>query len=188
MSNNTYVLVNPHIQGKFKTSIKATNSINAAKKLYRSLSEHFNNNVPKFFFTIQKGSSGKGKYYHFKVTEKRTKEDIDYNLEQHSFTGENNANKKFGKRLSKFKNKINKIGGKKKSKKSRKKSKKDDSSDSSDSSISSDDYSRTHYTVPYLDYPIYHWWYDPYVYNLDYVYVPTFYSYLTPYVEIRTAP
>ena len=48
-------------------------SINAAKKLYRSLSEHFNNNVPQFYFTVQKGSSGKGKYYHFKVTEKKAK-------------------------------------------------------------------------------------------------------------------
>ena len=31
---------------------------------------------------------------------------------------------------------------------------------------------------------IYYWWYDPYVYNLNSVYIPTFYSYITPYIEI----
>ena len=66
---NTYVLVNPYIQGSFEKKVKAKNSIEAGKLIYNSLSEHFNNNIPKFLFTIQKGSSGKGKYYNFKVKE-----------------------------------------------------------------------------------------------------------------------
>ena len=43
----------------------------AARKLYKKLSEHFNNSVPKFYFTIQKGGSGKGKFSHFIVKERK---------------------------------------------------------------------------------------------------------------------
>ena len=67
---NTYRLINPHVEGNLKTKIKADNSQEAANTLYKTLSEHFNNSVPVFLFSIQKGSSGSGKTYHFKVTEK----------------------------------------------------------------------------------------------------------------------
>ena len=30
--------------------------------------------------------------------------------------------------------------------------------------------------------PLYYWWYNPGVYNLDSVFIPTFYSYVTPYL------
>ena len=45
---NTYVLVNPHIEGSLETKVKAKNSIEAGKLLYNNLSEHFSNNLPKF--------------------------------------------------------------------------------------------------------------------------------------------
>ena len=32
--------------------------------------------------------------------------------------------------------------------------------------------------------PFNYWWYDPYLYGLNSVYIPTFYSYTTPYVEL----
>ena len=51
---NKYVLVNPFISGEFKNTVKANNSNEAAKIFYNNISEHFNNAVPKFFFTIQK--------------------------------------------------------------------------------------------------------------------------------------
>jgi hypothetical protein len=51
--SNMYKLVNPYIQGDMKTSLKSKNSITAAKSFYKGLSEHFNNNIPKFYFTIQ---------------------------------------------------------------------------------------------------------------------------------------
>jgi hypothetical protein len=78
---HNYVLVNPYIQGELNTTIKAKNSIDAAKELYNGLSEHFNNAVPKFYFTIQKGGSGKGKLYHFKVKETRKKNNVSFSLE-----------------------------------------------------------------------------------------------------------
>ena len=39
---NSYLLVNPHIEGKFKNKIKAKNSQEAASIFYKNLSEHFN--------------------------------------------------------------------------------------------------------------------------------------------------
>ena len=46
--SNTYRLVNPHIEGDFKSKMKADNSMVAARSFYKNLSQHFNNNIPKF--------------------------------------------------------------------------------------------------------------------------------------------
>lgn len=176
--SNTYVLVNPYIQGEFKNTVKAANSIEAGKILYKGLSEHFNNAVPKFYFTIQKGGSGNGKHYHFKVKEQRKNDNISFTLEPYEVAGGINLDS-FTNKLNNFKNKFAQNGGKK-SKKS-KKSKKDSSEDSDDSS---DDYRRMSSYVPVVNQPFYYWWYDPAVYRLDSYYVPTFYSYVTPVIEI----
>ena len=77
---NSYVLVNPHIEGNLKTKIKASNSLEAANNLYKNLSEHFSNSVPEFYFTIQKGSSGEGKMYHFKVKESKKNDEVSYSV------------------------------------------------------------------------------------------------------------
>lgn len=182
MSNN-YVLVNPYIQGEFKNTIKAKNSVDAARNFYKSLSEHFNNAVPKFYFTIQKGNSGNGKYYHFKVKESRKNDDVTFSLEPYEVAGGVNI-ETFNGKLENFKNKIAQSGGKK-----HKKSKKHmDSSESSESDLSSsDDYKRvTRFSV--LDQPIYYWWYDPSIYRLESYYIPTFYTYVTPVIEISVSP
>lgn len=182
--SNKYVLVNPHVEGQFKTNTKAPNSIEAAKHFYKGLSEHFNNAVPQFHFTVQKGISGKGKLYHFKVVENRKAEDVSFTLEPFEIAGGLNESA-FKNKLSNIKNKISQIGGKhKKHKKS-----KDDSSDSdsdSDSDSSSDSYTHISTYVPVLNQPIYYWWYDPLIYRLDSYYIPTFYAYMTPIIEINT--
>ena len=79
--SNSYTLVNPFIHGDFKSTIKSKNSVNAAKSFYKNLSEHFNNNIPKFYFTIQKGGSGTGKYYHFLVKEVKKDDEVKFNIE-----------------------------------------------------------------------------------------------------------
>ena len=177
--SNSYVLVNPYIQGEFKNTIKANNSVEAGREFYKGLSEHFNNAVPKFYFTIQKGGSGKGKYYHFKVKEQRKKNNVSFTLESYNILGEVNIDA-FANRLDTFKNKFAQSGGKKKKK--GKKSK--DSSESSDSESSSDDYKRINTLISTINQPIYYWWYDPSLYRLDTYYIPTFYSYVTPVIEI----
>ncbi len=178
---NKYVLVNPYISGKFESTIKANNSNEAAKMFYNNISEHFNNAVPKFFFTIQKGGSGKGKYYHYRSIEKRNKEDVSFLIKPHTIKGENMS--LFEKRLSQFKEKDIQNGGKKHNKKHSK----DSSDSSSDSSLSDSDseiFSVSQTYIPSFNQPIYYWWYDPQVYNLKSFYIPTFYSYVTPIIEI----
>ena len=78
--SNTYRLVNPYIKGDFKSKVTAKNSVEAGKKLYKNLSEHFNNNIPKFYFTVYKGSKQGGKYYHFEVTEKKVNDEVNFSL------------------------------------------------------------------------------------------------------------
>ena len=191
---NTYNLVNPCIKGQFKSEVKAKNSLEAAKQLYNDMSEHFNNNVPKFYFSIQKGKSGKGKVYHFKVKESKNGNDIDFSIEQHNLKGAAKAEKGFLKKLGKFNEKFESQSGgdpkkskkKKTKRKNKTKRKKKDDSDS-DSDSDSDDYSfSTGKYVSTIDHPIYWWWYDPVVYSVDSLFVPTFYSYNTPHIQIDT--
>jgi hypothetical protein len=179
---NTYQLVNPHIEGKFNSKIKARNSSEAANLFYKNLSEHFNNSVPKFHFTIQKGSSGEGKYYHFEVKEMREDNAVTFDVKQINVQGESEALDRFKTKLENFKSKFNQDGGKKKSSKSKKHSKDDSDSDSLFDS-SEDFYRRAKSYLPVTQ-PIYYWWYDPYLYRMDSIYIPTFYSYVTPYIEL----
>ena len=202
---NSYVLVNPYIEGSFEKSVKARNSIEAGKMLYSSLSEHFNNNVPKFLFTIQKGSSGQGKHYSFKVKENKKDNEINFSIEPYSIKNEDSAYKGLQDKISQFKKKIQTGGAKAKkstkatkqakNKKSKKPKKQSDDefldtddvfSDIDDELDDSPDHNtkRVQRYVPNTTFPIYHWYYDPYVYRLSSVFVPTFYSYVTPYIEL----
>jgi len=202
---NTYHLVNPTIKGdNFNTSFKAKNSVEGARLAYENLSEHFNNKIMKFHFTLQKG--GGGKFYHFKVTENRTDNSVKFSLQSYNFIGEEDANTAFKLKLDEFNHKFDntqvddkQAGGKKVKSKKHKKSKKnkkslDDDSDSSESSMSSSSsdfdsltenlYKRAKRYTP-VSQPFYYWWYDPYLYKLDSVFIPTFYPYVTPYIELR---
>lgn len=183
MSNN-YVLLNPYIQGEFKNTIKADNSVDAGRQFYKAISEHFNNAVPKFYFSIQKGGSGNGKMYHFKVAEKRKKNNVSFTLQPYEAVG-NIDTAGFTSRLNNFKNKFAQSGGKKKSKKSKKsKDSSESDSDSDSDSDSSDNYKRVNSLITTFDQPIYYWWYDPSIYRLSSYYIPTFYAYVTPVIEV----
>jgi hypothetical protein len=177
---NTYVLVNPYIEGNFKSKIKSKNSQEAANTFYKNLSEHFNNFVPKFHFSIQKGSSGDGKLYHFEVKEKMEDNEVTFNLKSLTVEGDEEVVSNFKTKLNNFKTKMNQDGGKKKTKKSHKR---DDSDDSDFDDSSEDFYRRAKSYIPTAQ-PIYYWWYDPYLYRLDSVYIPTFYAYVRPYIEL----
>lgn len=183
--SNSYTLVNPFIHGDFKSTIKSKNSVNAAKSFYKNLSEHFNNNIPKFYFTIQKGGSGNGKYYHFLVKEsKGANDEVKFKVESHNVSNEEANLKVFKSKLVKFKSKFEQAGGKKAKKGSKKGSKaKKSIDDDSDLDSSEDFYRRAQTYKPVVTPPLYYWWYDPGVYGLDSVFVPTFYSYVTPYIQ-----
>jgi hypothetical protein len=184
---NSYQLVNPHIAGTFDTKIKAKNSKEASNIFYKNLSEHFSNSIPQFFFTIQKGGSGNGKFFHFKAEEERNEDEVSFKISSYELQNEN--------KIDAFKNNLNEIkdkiqGGGKKGRKGRKssksrKSRKNDSSDSSDSEngyLSDDIYSRASSYIPTT--PMYYWWYDPSLYDVKRIYIPSFYSYMTPYIQV----
>ena len=185
---NKYTLVMPYIEGDMKKSTKADNSQKAANAIYKNLSEYFNNSVPSFHFSIQKGNEKNGKLYHFEVNETREADEVSFSIKQmKNIKGIEQLEEKFKEKLEKVKEKLEKEqdGGKKhnKSKKSKKHSV-DDSSDS-DLSSSSSDYKRAKSYRP-TNTPIYYWWYDPSIYRLDSVYIPTLYSYLAPRMEYST--
>jgi len=199
---NQYTLVNPYIVGKINTTVKAKNSHDAATQIYKSISEHFNNEVSEFYFTLMKGGSidtsqknTTGKYYNFKVNENRKKNEVSFSINEIELNDADYINTKFKGKLEEYKKKIDnkQSGGKKKLKKKKSKSKsksKKEESESSDSDLSSesdDIYLRTR--KKYYSEPIYYWWYDPFVYRLDNIFVPTFYSYTTPAaVTISVSP
>jgi len=189
---NSYVLINPQIKGNFNSTVKTKNSLNAAKKLYKNMSKHFNNNVPKFYISIQKGKSGKGKIYHFEIREKKiinSDNDIDvkYSVEPFKFKGETKINKEL---VDHFSEKNQKGGATKKTKTKKTKPKKtkpkkiieDDSDSDSEGEFNDTELA----VVPVLNHQIYHWIYDPFIYGVKSIYIPTFHNYITPYVEIRT--
>ena len=187
---NSYKLVNPHIEGEFNLIKKAKNSQAAANIFYNELAEHFNNSVRQFNFTIQKGSSGEGKMFHFQVKEQRNKNEVNFTISPLKIKGETELVGQFKEKLAAFKQKFNsEQGGGKKAKKNHKKKKMSSSESSSDSDSDSDSdltenyYRRAKKYLP-VNQPIYYWWYDPYLYNMDSLYMPTFYSYVTPYIEL----
>ena len=181
---NTYHLVNPSIAGNFNSKIKARNSIEAANMLYKSLSEHFSSSIPKFYFTIQKGSSSLGQYYHFKVSETTKADEVNFTIRPYNVENNEINVRNFKNNLNRFKAKFEQLGGKKGKVKKSKKVKSSDSDSDSDLDVSSDElYKRVQSYVPVTQ-PIYYWWYDPYVYNLNSVFLPTFYSYLNPLMEL----
>jgi hypothetical protein len=79
---------------------------------------------------------------------------------------------------------------KKKKKKKNKKYKDTESSSSSESSIDDSDsdiftetlYKKAKRYTP-ISQPFYYWWYDALLYNTNSLFVPTFYPYVTPYIE-----
>ncbi len=185
---NKYKLVNPYIKGEFETKLEAKNSIEAAKLFYNNLSEHFNNNVPNFYFTIQKGGNGKGKFYHFKVTEKKVDENVDFSIKPFEIQNEDKALKGYLENFEKFKGRYTGGAKRKSSKKSSRKSSRKSSKHLDDISSESDDFYRMASTyVPVSNQPIYYLYYDPLIYGVDSVFVPTFYAYATPHIELNTS-
>ena len=184
---NKYKLVNPYIKGEFESKIDASNSLEAAKTFYKNLSEHFNNNIPAYYFTVQKGGSGKGKFYHFEVKEQKNEEEVKYSIKPYKLKNEEKAIEQFVENFDTFKGRFNGKGGAKKGRKS--KPKRRSSKRDSDSDSDSYDYYReaTSY-VPTTSQPLYYMYYDPLVYQLDYVYLPTLNAYVTPYIEYNTRP
>jgi hypothetical protein len=180
----SYKLINPSIEGKLKTSFKAKYDLDAANKAWTAVSQYISNNVPKFAFTLE--NTKDGSLSHFIVKEKLNGKNASFNISKLKLDVDSKKEKEFKNRIAK------QAGGKK----HHKEHKEDDSS--SDSSSSSSDIQLLSPFSPfglntfgpnmtvYSDLPISYWYYDPYYYNLDSLFIPTFVYPLTPYMEITT--
>merc|ERR1711916_322350 len=118
-----FYLVNPIVGGSLKTKFKAKNYLEAANKAYTTLSDNFSNNIPEFYFTLQKADSqnnlGKGKnsdYKHFLVKENKKNNQVNYRITEHTTKNSPKVTKK-----KKKKKKKNPKTQKKKKKKKKKK-------------------------------------------------------------------
>lgn len=180
-----YTLVNPIIQGTMKTQFSGKNSLEAANKAYAKLSENFNNNIPKFYFTLQeiktdKSILGGGKaldYSHFMVSESKKANQVNFRITEYKVKDNEKQFKKFKESVRKI-SKQNQEGGKKDKK---------DKEEKYDDFDDDDDYEFPKYKSSYsYSYPISSWWYDPYVYRLksSYYYLPTYVAPLSPYVSV----
>ena len=184
---NTYKLVNPYIIGDTRKAVKAKNSYLAARQLYENLSEHFSNSIPNFNITIMKG---KNKYYSFNIKENRQGNEVKFSIQPIKIKNGKMKYKKLEEKINKLKKKT--LGGAKKKKSKKRKSKKrtiDDDSDDIDSEFYIDDdsenyYRRTTNYVPTFGSPLDYIYYNPFFYDLDDIYIPTFYSYIHPLIHL----
>lgn len=174
----SYKLINPVIEGDLKLNFKGKSDLDAANKAWSNISKYISNNVPQFAFTLEKKG---GKLCHFSVKEKRNGKEASFNISELNLDLDDRKEKEFKQRISK------QAGGKK-----RRKKRKDDDDDSSSSSDELNGlispWSATGLYSPYNTsvLPITHWWYDPYVYSLESLYIPTFVYPLAPYIEVST--
>jgi hypothetical protein len=170
---SSYKLCNPVIGGDLKTSFKGKSALDAANKTWSSISKYISNNVPQFAFTLEKSD---GSLHHFTVSEKKNGKEATFKINKLSLDLDRKQERDFKKRLAQGKKQA---GGKKHKKRD------DDDDDSSSSSELEGIISPwTPYHTGIL--PITYWWYDPYVYSLDSLYIPTFVYPLVPYIEVST--
>jgi hypothetical protein len=175
MSN--YKLINPYIEGSLVTTFSGASRLDAACSAWNNLSKYITNNVPKFAFTLE--NINDGQLYHFLVKE--------------SLSGNNAADFKIseldlvlnGNILKQFRNRISLKGGRKHRR--HHKDKDEDDDESSSSSSTSEIFSAVRLNKVYSKaQPIVYWWYDPLIYEIDSIYIPTFVTPLVPYIEIMT--
>lgn len=171
MSN--YKLINPYIEGTMVTSFSGASHLDAACSAWNSLSKYITNNVPKFAFTLE--NINDGQLYHFLVKESLSgNRAADYKISEINLKLKADA-------ISQFKNRLSMRGGKKHRKHD------DDDESSSSSSSTSDVFSAIKLSKLYTkSQPIVYWWYDPLIYEVESIYIPTFVAPIVPYIEVAT--
>lgn len=197
-----YLLINPYVEGSFKKIYYADNSLKAAEKCYKNLSQHFTNSVKKFQFTLLKLNSSditKGQksldltsylkkekinklknenFSHFMVMEKLKGNEVNYSINslEHNLETDHidNLTSDIIKIQNKYKKNIDAKYKKKKfsKKKSKKSKKRKDSSEDSDSDSDSESSDSYKYGKTYNSL-LWYWYYNNY-YPYYYYYSPMF--------------
>ena len=176
-----FKLVNPTIIGTFKNTYTANNADQAAQNFWENLTKdgkYIAGNIPKFLFTLQDSSSSE--LHHYRVEERPTDKSAEFSITRENISLSDKHKKA-------FLNEINKVqadaatklqdGGK------HRRRDKDDSS-SSDSDSDDIDALFRYVRLRSVKKPLAYWWYTPSLYNIDYVYTPTFVAPVSPYVQL----
>ena len=95
----TYQLVNPIIEGSFSTAYDGEKPIDAAHKMWDSLSKHVVGHVPNFIFTMKDVSNGK--LSHFQLMENGMKNTFEIKEKKYKITGKDVNN--FSEQVKSFK-------------------------------------------------------------------------------------
>ena len=193
--SGSYKLINPHIDGSLNVDYKAKNSIDAAHKIWQAISENLSNNVPKFAFSLEKTNDGS--LHHFIVSEMiGGNKDVNYSIDELSLDMTNiqeTVFKQFVKESAKKREAIQNGGRRRRFYHDIDFDDLDDSSSSSSSSSLSEEkelYHKLKYMKQEADAykptkKITYWWYNPTIYKLNNLYIPTFIS-SSPYVQLNT--
>jgi hypothetical protein len=136
MPKHSYQLINPVIEGTFKDVYEANEPIEAAKKMWTSLSEHIVAHVPKFMFTMRDISSGE--LGHFEVSENRSTNS--FTINKRDIKVDDKQIDEYAKQIDKYNNAREQRGGKHHDNKRTKRARYDDSDSDSSSDSSSTDY------------------------------------------------
>ncbi|MBA42969.1 MAG: hypothetical protein CMF62_03040 [Magnetococcales bacterium] len=166
----------------------------AAQKTWNRLSSYINQNVPRFAFSLERINDKKK--FHFMVKETIKGGSVNYSLESLSFSNSEKKLNKFLDKVEQFKLKEKQVGGR------RKRYEDDDLDDDDlpdlddelpDLDDDDDDLDDDHKDMILQLYrtvsrPINYWYYNPVVYGIDYIFMPTFTAPLIPYVEIDLSP
>ena len=185
-----YKLVNPYIDGSMNINFKGENGIDAANKAWNTLSANLTNNVPKFAFSLEKTKDGS--LHHFVISEMLSgNKDVNFSIDELSLNMTPIQDEVFKKLITESAEKRNHVqnGG------SRRRYDDDDSSSSSSSSSTSSEEKKLYHNLKYMKQQadshkpvqkITYWWYNPTVYKLNNLYIPTFRVPLSPYVQLNT--
>lgn len=171
MPRRSYQLVNPDIEGTFQTVYDAKEPIEAAKSMWKNLTEHVVSHVPNFMFTFREISGGG--LHHFEVLE--NKKDSTFTINELELDVESKLFAEFSKNVDEYTKKRN-VGEMKKQTGGRRKRYEDSSSSSSSSS--SDIYPTIRRTSPIA---MFH-------YNARVYYTPTYKSTMNPQIVAVQTP
>lgn len=185
-----FELVNPIIAGNITTKFDVSDPMDAAKKFWDTMTTENNlivNEVFKFIFTLRDSND---KYHHFSVIEEeKSKDNVQYKLEDITKEVEEKANKnemeQFKKEVSRVQGQIdgkNKKGGKKRNKRGGKKYSSSSSSSSDDDDDDEFDFAKLRSRM--YNTPISYWWYSPMIYKVRRIYTPVFIKPIAPYVQL----
>jgi len=178
-------LVNPVITGTFNTTYEASNSDEAAKMFWKTLTEekkYITGNVPKFLFTLMDET---GNLFHYMVKEKAEGSYADYTIEKVDVKLSDEEEKKFLEEVEKVQKNNEKLEEKETEQAGGKRRKRyDDSSSSSSDSDDDIDELFKYIRLKKANRPISYWWYTPGLYNTDSVFTPTFVAPISPYVQL----